>query len=94
MAMIGRNAAVAEVGKRHHELEGVIGFAAWLGVHAALLSTSRARIEAFLEWGWDYFGSARGVQILDRSVETRINWNDDPDSPAQHPAESAPGPSN
>ena len=94
MAMIGLNAAVAEVGKRHHELEGVVGFAAWLGVHAALLSTSRARIEAFLEWGWDYFGSARGVQILDRSVETRINWNDHPDSPAQHPAESAPGPSN
>ena len=34
MAMIGRNAAVAEVGKRRHEVEGPIAFAAWLGVHA------------------------------------------------------------
>ena len=34
MAMIGRNAAVAEVGEHRHELEGVIAFAAWLGVHA------------------------------------------------------------
>jgi hypothetical protein len=62
MAMMGRNAAVAEAGRRHHELEGVIAFAAWLGVHAALLSTSRAKIAAFMEWAWDYFGNVRGVQ--------------------------------
>ena len=34
MAMIGRNAAVAEVGAHRHELHGAIAFAAWLGVHA------------------------------------------------------------
>jgi NADH dehydrogenase len=38
MAMIGRNAAVAEVGKRRHQVEGPVAFAAWLGVHAMLLS--------------------------------------------------------
>jgi NADH dehydrogenase len=81
MAMIGRNAAVAEVGQRHHELEGVIAFAAWLGVHAVLLSTTRAKIAAFMEWAWDYFANARGVQICDRSVEARINWNDSPNPP-------------
>ncbi len=78
MAMIGRNAAVAEVGQRHHELEGVIAFAAWLGVHAALLSTTRAKVAAFMEWAWDYFGNARGVQICDRSNEAPIIWNDNP----------------
>jgi NADH dehydrogenase len=90
MAMIGRNAAVAEIGRRHHELEGVIAFAAWLGVHAALLSTSRAKIAAFMEWAWDYFENVRGVQILDRSVEARVNWNDSPNPPTPNSEESTP----
>ncbi len=55
MAMIGRNAAVAEVGKRRHEVEGPIAFAAWLGVHAMLLSGAHSRTDAFLDLGWDYF---------------------------------------
>ena len=90
MAMIGRNAAVAEIGRRHHELEGVIAFAAWLGVHAALLSTSRAKIAAFMEWAWSYFENVRGVQILDRTVEARVNWNDSPNPPTPNSEESTP----
>ena len=49
MAMIGRNAAVAEVGEHRHELRGPVAFAAWLGVHAALLTTARAKIETFVD---------------------------------------------
>ena len=55
MAMIGRNAAVAEVGKRRHEVEGPLAFAAWLGVHAMLLSGVHSKTDAFLDWAWDYF---------------------------------------
>ena len=55
MAMIGRNAAVAEVGSNHHTLTGPLAFAAWLGVHALLLTTVRARLETFLEWGMGVF---------------------------------------
>ena len=55
MAMIGRNAAVAEVGKHHHQVEGPIAFAAWLGVHAMLLSGAHSKTDAFLTWAWDYF---------------------------------------
>jgi NADH dehydrogenase len=77
MAMIGRNSAVAEVGEHRHELQGAIAFAAWLGVHAALLTSTRAKIAAFVEWAWDYFGGSRGDAILDRSEELQINWNDD-----------------
>ncbi|MGC2108802.1 MAG: NAD(P)/FAD-dependent oxidoreductase, partial [Candidatus Korobacteraceae bacterium] len=33
MAMIGRNAAIAEVGEDRHELNGAIAYAMWLGVH-------------------------------------------------------------
>ena len=37
MAMIGRGAAIAEVGAHRHELHGVVAFSAWLGVHSALM---------------------------------------------------------
>jgi NADH:ubiquinone reductase (H+-translocating) len=77
MAMIGRNAAVAEVGEHRHEIHGPIAFAAWLGVHAALLTTARAKIETFVEWGWDYFGKVHGDPVLDRTSQVDINWNDD-----------------
>ncbi len=77
MAMIGRGAAVAEVGKHRHELHGSIAFAAWLGVHAALMSGVRNRIEAFVDWGWDYFSKSRGPQVLDRrQVAAHIDWGD------------------
>lgn len=80
MAMIGRNAAVAEMGKHRHELKGAMAFAAWLGVHASLLSSTQAKIEAFVEWAWDYFGRAHGDAILDRVDESQVNWNDDEES--------------
>ena len=54
MAMIGRNAAVAEVGKHRHQVEGPVAFAAWLGVHAMLLSGAHSKTDAFLSWAWDY----------------------------------------
>jgi NADH dehydrogenase len=81
MAMIGRSAAIAEVGEHRHELEGIIAFTAWLGVHAALLSTMRARIEAFVEWAWDYFSEVKGDQVLDRFSQADIDWNDDDSQP-------------
>ena len=76
MAMIGRDAAVAEIGKKRHELDGPIAFAAWLGVHALLMSGVRARIEAFIDWAWNYFSKSRPIQVLDRSDEDRIDWDE------------------
>ena len=75
MAMIGRNAAVAEVGKWRHELTGPIAFAAWLGVHALLLIPTRARIEAFLDWAWDYFGGSNVDPVLDRPDQVTVDWH-------------------
>ena len=75
MAMIGRGAAIAEVGPHRHELHGVIAFSAWLGVHASLMTGVRNRVDAFVDWGWDYFSSGRGPQVLDRSDTARIDWD-------------------
>ena len=77
MAMIGRNSAVAEVGVRRRGVHGVVAFVAWLGVHVALLTSTRAKIEALIEWAWDYFGRVRSNPILDRIEQADINWNGD-----------------
>jgi NADH:ubiquinone reductase (H+-translocating) len=77
MAMIGRGAAIAEVGAHRHELHGVVAFSAWLGVHSALMLGVRNRIDAFVAWGWDNFSSARGPQVLDRADAAQIDWDED-----------------
>jgi NADH dehydrogenase len=78
MAMIGKNAAVAEVGEHRHELHGPIAFSAWLGVHVVLLSGGGGqRVEAFVSWAWDYFSKSRASQVLDRSDAARIDWGTD-----------------
>jgi len=77
MAMIGRNAAVAELGKKRYELTGPLAFVAWLGVHALLLIPTRAKIEAFLDWAWDYFGGSNVDPVLDRPEQVAVNWRAD-----------------
>jgi NADH dehydrogenase len=92
MAMIGRNAAVAAIGQKRHELDGPIAFAAWLGVHALLMSGVRERVEAFIDWSWNYFGKSRPIQVLDRSDEERIEWHEgaEGESPNASPGEKTP----
>jgi NADH:ubiquinone reductase (H+-translocating) len=78
MAMIGRHAAVAEVGKHHHEIHGELAHMAWLGVHASLLTGTRSKVEAVVDWAWDGFTKTGGAQVLDRGDAAEINWDDDP----------------
>ena len=54
-----------------------IAFAAWLGVHALLMSGMRERIEAFIDWAWSYFSRSLPAQVLDRSDAKRIDWHED-----------------
>ena len=49
MAMIGRGAAIAQV-PPGVELHGKLAFAAWLGVHAALMTGGSNRVNAFKSW--------------------------------------------
>jgi len=89
MAMIGRGSAVAEIGAHRYELEGPMAFMSWLGVHVALLSTMQAKIEAIVEWMWDYFSDVRGDQVLDRFSQETIDWNADAGEPPQAQAKQA-----
>jgi NADH:ubiquinone reductase (H+-translocating) len=77
MAMIGDGAAIAEMGAHHHELHGHVAFAAWLGVHAWLMSGVRQRTDAFVSWAWDFLGSNRAPSISDDPDHAQIDWGDD-----------------
>jgi NADH:ubiquinone reductase (H+-translocating) len=77
MAMIGRGAAIAEVGKRHHEIHGELAHMAWLGVHASLMTGTKSKIEAFVDWAWDGFSKTGGPHVLDRGDAAVIDWDDD-----------------
>ncbi|HEY7487786.1 MAG TPA: NAD(P)/FAD-dependent oxidoreductase [Streptosporangiaceae bacterium] len=78
MAMIGRRAAVAEIGQHRHELHGRVAFAAWLGVHAQLLANARAEVSAFATWAEEFYVRPhhRSAELLDpATVDTpRIKW--------------------
>jgi NADH:quinone reductase (non-electrogenic) len=71
MAMIGHNAAIAEMGEHRHELHGAVGYAAWLGVHAYLMSGVHQRTDAFIDWAWDEFNKRR---VLDTTDDARLHW--------------------
>jgi NADH dehydrogenase len=79
MAMIGRKAAVAEIGEKRHELDGRVAFAAWLGVHAQLLSNAGVELKAFLAWAEDFYVRPhhRSAELLDPlKINTpRIHWD-------------------
>jgi NADH dehydrogenase len=79
MAMIGRNAAVAEMGKHRHQVDGPVAFAAWLGVHAMLLSGVHSKSDAFMTWAWDYFERDHAAIVESHSSPQRIAWDDEGD---------------
>jgi NADH:ubiquinone reductase (H+-translocating) len=78
MAMIGRKAAVAEVGERRREMHGRVAFAAWLGVHTQLLASEGAEIESFTAWAEEFYVRPhhRSAALLRSSTQDvpRIDW--------------------
>ena len=47
-------------------------FAAWLGVHAMLLSGVHSKVDAFLSWAWDYFDRDHAATIEAMSTRERL----------------------
>ena len=76
MAMIGRDAAIAELGEHRHELHGHLAFTTWLGVHAALMSGVRTKVDLFVSWAWDEFSRNRAPSLIDDEDQARIDWSD------------------
>ena len=62
MATIGRNAAVAQVGKRSYT--GRVAWGLWIFVHLAYLIGFRNRLITLVNWAWDYFFFERAVRLI------------------------------
>jgi len=67
MATIGRNSAVAQLGRVH--LSGFLGWAMWLVVHLVNVVSFRARILVLMNWAWDYVFYDHPVRLMVRATE-------------------------
>ncbi|MBI4955113.1 MAG: NAD(P)/FAD-dependent oxidoreductase [Myxococcales bacterium] len=70
MAVIGRNAAVAELGGM--TFTGFVGWAVWLLVHIYFLIGFRNRLAVLWTWWWNYVRRDRPVRIISSSPPPRL----------------------
>jgi len=69
MATIGRNSAVAELGRVH--LSGFPGWVMWLTVHLVNVVSFRSRILVLTNWAWDYLFYDRPIRLILRAFPDR-----------------------
>jgi NADH dehydrogenase len=62
MAVIGRNAAVADIGRWH--FGGFTAWLMWLFIHLVLLIQFQNRIIVLIRWAFQYFSYNRGARNL------------------------------
>ncbi|HKU37332.1 MAG TPA: NAD(P)/FAD-dependent oxidoreductase [Polyangiales bacterium] len=62
MATIGRNKAVAQVGRM--QFSGILAWMLWLFVHIAFLVEFRNRIGVLFQWAWAYLTWQRGSRVI------------------------------
>ncbi len=70
MAVIGRYAAVAVVGKL--KMSGFIAWLGWLFIHVLLITQFRNRLLVLIQWGWTYFTLDRSARLI-TNVEPEAN---------------------
>ena len=91
MAMIGHNAAIAEMGPRRREVHGLLAFLSWLGVHAWLLEGYRERANAVRSWAWTNLSKSRAPSIIDRADAAQIDWGLEPGDSSPSPTGTPSG---
>jgi NADH:quinone reductase (non-electrogenic) len=62
LAVIGRNAAVADLGRFH--FSGFIAWLVWAFVHIRFLIEFENQLLVLLQWGWNYFTRKRGARLI------------------------------
>ena len=79
MATIGKNRAVASVGKLH--LTGFFAWVAWSLVHVMLLIGYRNRFLVLGDWVWSYLTNQGSVRLITGSKATTPSPTEDPTKP-------------
>lgn len=72
MATVGRNRAVADVGKTH--LSGFIAWLAWMFVHLMSILGMRNKINVLINWIWNYCSYATSLRILLAPSRYPLRW--------------------
>ena len=80
LATIGRNAAVAVIGKM--KLSGFPAWLVWLVAHIYFLINFRNRLIVMIDWGWAYFTYQRYARIVIRRDSKAAAAEMDSSSPA------------
>lgn len=62
MATIGRNAAVANIGRRQYT--GFVAWVIWLFIHLFFLIGFRNRLGVLINWAWNYIFYERVVRLI------------------------------
>ncbi len=62
MAIIGRNRAIAQIGK--FRFAGYFAFIIWAFIHILFLIDFRRKMVVFIEWVWIYFRGGRGARLI------------------------------
>jgi NADH dehydrogenase len=68
LAVIGRNRAVADVGRL--KVAGLLGWWMWVGIHIAYLAGFRNRLSVMLEWAYAYFTFRPGARLITEEEHT------------------------
>ncbi|MFA5595272.1 MAG: NAD(P)/FAD-dependent oxidoreductase [Trueperaceae bacterium] len=84
MAIVGRNAGVAELSPRFFNLKlrGFIGWLGWLFLHLIYLPGFRNRFSAVFSWAYNYFTFDRHARLILHA--DAADWPMLPDSPLAH----------
>lgn len=78
MAMVGRGAAVAELGRKRLQLQGIFAFLSWLLVHLALLSGIQQKIRALFSWLNGYLLHSPAQVVVSGPIEKEPTEQDPP----------------
>ncbi|WP_085536128.1 NAD(P)/FAD-dependent oxidoreductase [Massilibacteroides vaginae] len=70
LATIGRNAAVADLGKFH--FGGTVAWLLWLFVHIMSIVGMRNRVAVLIDWAWNYFNYDLSLRLLIRPKKSNL----------------------
>lgn len=70
MATIGRNRAVADIGKLH--LNGLFAWLAWLVIHLRAILGVKNKIIILLDWIWNYFSFRNSIGLIFHRDQKKI----------------------
>ncbi len=62
MATVGRNLAVADVGKLH--ISGLTAWLCWMFIHLLSILGMRNKISVLIDWTWSYFSYGTSLRLL------------------------------